>query len=264
MKKRTNTNRRNECVAFAVASLLLMLSVGCSKGNVQAAAPAMPPPLVTVVKATAQDVPQYLDEIGKNAAYESVTVMPQVAGRIVERHFKDGDPLRKGQLLFVIDPRPYKAAVDSAQASVAQAKAALDYDRIQFTRYADVIETRAVSKSDYDTKKNAVDVDQAKADAAEASLTTAKLNLEYCYIHSPIEGRAGARLVDVGNVVQANSTPLLSIQRVDPIYASFTVTERDLPQVQKGMSNGTLKAAVRLPSDAENAKIGRASCRERV
>jgi membrane fusion protein, multidrug efflux system len=258
MKKRINTNRRNECVAFAAVSLLLTLSVGCSKGNVQAASPATPAPLVTVVKATAQDVPQYLDEIGKNAAFESVTVTPQVAGRVVERYFKDGDPLRKGQLLFVIDPRPYQAAVDSAQASVAQAKAALDYDRIQFTRYAEVIETRAVSKSDYDTKKNAVDVDQAKADAAEASLTTAKLNLEYCYIHSPIEGRAGARLVDVGNVVQANSTPLLSIQRVDPIYASFTITERDLPQVQKGMSNGTLKAAVRLPSDAENAaRVGR-------
>src|SRR5690348_7009769 len=135
MEKRTNSNRPKECVALAVASLLLTLSVGCSKGNVQAAPPAIPPPLVTVVKATAQDVPQYLDEIGKNAAFESVTVTPQVGGRIVERHFKDGDPLPKGQLLFVIDPRPYKAAVDSAQASVAQAKAALDYDRIQFTRY---------------------------------------------------------------------------------------------------------------------------------
>jgi len=256
MKKRTNTNRRIEGVALA-ASLILTLSLGCSRGNVQAS-PAAIAPLVTVVKATVQDVPQYLDEIGKNTAFEAVTVTPQVAGRIVERHFKDGDALRKGQLLFVIDPRPYQAAVDLAQASVAQAKAALDYDRIQFTRYADVIETRAVSKSDYDTKKNALDVDQAKADAAEASLTTAKLNLEYCYIHSPIEGRAGARLVDVGNVVQANSTPLLSIQRIDPIYASFTVTEGDLPQVQKGMSNGTLKAAVRLPSDAENAaRVGR-------
>jgi membrane fusion protein, multidrug efflux system len=257
MKKRNNTNWRNECLVL-LAALLLSAAAGCGKGNAKDPPPAMPPPLVTVVNATSQDVPQYLDEIGKNAAFESVTVTPQVAGRIVERHFKDGDPLRKGQLLFVIDPRPYKASVDSAQASVAQAKAALDYDRIQFTRYADVIETRAVSKSDYDIKKNAVDVDQAKVDAAEASLTTAKLNLEYCYIHSPIEGRAGARLVDIGNVVQANSTALLSIQRIDPIYASFTVTERDLPQVQKGMSNGTLKAAVRLPSDAENAaKVGR-------
>jgi multidrug efflux system membrane fusion protein len=89
-------------------------------------------------------------------------------------------------------------------------------------------------------------------EAAEASLETAKLNLEYCYIHSPIDGRAGARLVDVGNVVQANASSLLSIQRLDPIYANFTITEADLPGVQREMSRGTLRAAVRLPSDPEN------------
>jgi len=244
---------RGKTLALAAAGLILSVAAGCGRGSVQGAPLPMPAPLVTVVNATVQDVPRYLDEIGKNAAFESVTVTPQVGGRVVERHFRDGDQLHKGQLLFVIDPRPYKAEVDSAQASLAQAKAALDYDKIQLTRYGEVVGTRAVSKSDYDTKKNAVDVDQAKTDAAEASLTTAKLNLEYCYIHSPIEGRAGARLVDVGNVVQANSTPLLSIQRIDPIYASFTVTERDLPQVQQGLSAGTLKAAVRLPSDSENA-----------
>jgi len=253
MKRRTDTTLHNRCLALAAAGLLLSAAVGCSKGNVQAATPASPPPLVTVVKATVQDVPRYLDEIGKNAVFESVTVTPQVAGRVIERHFRDGDPLHKGQLLFVIDPRPYQAEVDSAQALLAQAKAALEHDRIQFTRYADVIETRAVSRADYDTKKNAVAVGQAKVDAAEASLTTAKLNLEYCYIHSPIEGRAGARLVDVGNVVQANSASLLSIQRIDPIYATFTITERDLPQVQQGLAKGKLKAAVRLPSDPENA-----------
>ena len=256
MNIRTNSIFRYQYLGLAVIGLILSAALGCGRGTVQAAPPAMPPALVTVVKASAQDVPQYLDEIGKNAAFESVTVTPQVGGRVVERHFRDGDQLHKGQLLFVIDPRPFKAEVDSAQASLAQAKAALDYDLIQFARYGEVVGTRAVSKSDYDTKKNAVDVDWAKVDAAQASLTTAKLNLEYCYIHSPIEGRAGARLVDVGNVVQANSTPLLSIQRIDPIYASFTVTERDLPQVQQGLSGGTLKAAVRLPSDPEAAARG--------
>ena len=95
---------------------------------------------------------------------------------------------------------------------------------------------QAISQQDYDTKKNTVDVDQAQVEAAEAALETAKLNLEYCYIHSPIDGRAGARLVDVGNVVQANTTSLLSIQRLDPIYANFTITEGDLPEVQKQMS----------------------------
>jgi membrane fusion protein, multidrug efflux system len=159
--------------------------------------------------------------------------------------------------LFVIDPRPFKAQVDAAQASLAQAKAALDLAKIQFARDEEVIGTRAISKQDYDTKKNTVDVDQAQVEAAQAALETAQLNLEYCYIHSPIDGRAGARLVDVGNVVQANSTSLLSIQRLDPIYANFTVTESDLPGVQKQMGGG-LKADVRLPTDPEGTvRVGR-------
>jgi multidrug efflux system membrane fusion protein len=255
MEKSFTTTLR--ATGFASSALLLLLSAACSKGNVQAA-PAMPAPLVTVVNAAAQDVPKYLDEIGRNAALESVTVTPQVAGRIVERHFQDGEDLKKGQLLFVIDPRPFKAQVDSAQATLNQAKAALDFAKIQFARDQEVIGTNAISKQDFDTKKNAVDVDAAQVEAAQAALETAKLNLEYCYIHSPISGRAGARLVDVGNVVQGNSTALLSVQRLDPIYANFTVTESDLPEVQREMSRGTLRASVRLPSDLEkNAKSGR-------
>ncbi len=243
---------QNRRLALAGALLAMLATAACSKGTVQAA-PAMSMPLVTVVKATEQDVPRYLDEIGKSAAFEAVTVTPQVGGRIVERHFQDGENLAKGQLLFVIDPRPYQAQLDAAQASLAQARAALDLAKIQFSRDEEVIATHAISRQDYDTKKNAVDVDQAQVESAEASLETAKLNLEYCYIHSPINGRAGARLVDVGNVVQANSTSLLSIQRIDPIYAVFTITESDLPAVQKQMSSGTLKAAIRLPSETEKA-----------
>jgi multidrug efflux system membrane fusion protein len=252
MTVRTVVSFRKRQSASIAAALILLTTVACSRGKVQAA-PSMPPPLVTVVNATVQDVPRYLDEIGRNAAFESVAVTPQVGGAIVERHFQDGENLTKGQLLFVIDPRPYKAQLDSAQATLAQSKAALDLAKIQFARDEEVIGARAISKQDYDTKKNTVDVDQAQVDAAAAALETAKLNLEYCYIHSPIDGRAGARLVDVGNVVQANSTSLLSIQRLDPIYANFTVTESDLPGVQKQMASGLLKAAVRLPSDSENA-----------
>lgn len=248
---------RNQNLMLAATALALAATVACSKGNVQAA-PAMPPPLVAVVKATTQDVPRYLDEIGRNAAFEAVTVTPQVGGRIVERHFQDGDNVSKNELLFVIDPRPYQAQFDAAKAALAQAKAALDLAKIQFARDEEVIGEHAISKQDYDTKKNAVDVDQALVESAEAALETARLNLEYCYIHSPINGRAGARLVDVGNVVQANTTSLLSIQRVDPIYANFTITESDLPAVQKQMSSGGLKAAVRLPSDPEStARFGR-------
>jgi membrane fusion protein, multidrug efflux system len=251
---RTEVFFRNTKLTLAAAGLLA--AAACSRGNVQAAAPAMPPPLVTAIRATTEDVPRYLDEIGRNAAFEAVTVTPQVSGRIVERHFQDGENLRRGQLLFVIDPRPYKAQVDSAQAALAQAKAALDLAKIQFARDQEVIGSNAISKQDYDTKKNSVDVDEAQVEAAEAALETANINLEYCYIHSPIDGRAGARLVDVGNVVQPNTTSLLSIQRLDPIYANFTITEGDLPAVQKQMSSGRLKAEVRLPSDPENAVRG--------
>jgi membrane fusion protein, multidrug efflux system len=238
---------------------ILTLSVAlfcasCGRSNTHADnALTLPPPLVTVATATAQDVPKYLDEIGRNVAFESVSVTPQVAGQITERHFQDGDNLKKGQLLFVIDPRPYKAQLDAAKANLQQDNAALELAKIQFERDQELVGTRAISKQDYDTKKNAVDVIQAQIESAKAAIETAQINLDYCYIHSPIDGRAGARLVDVGNVVQANTTSLLSIQRLDPIYATFTITERDLPGVQKQMSLGMLKAMVRLPNDPDAA-----------
>lgn len=234
-----------------LCGVVLLATAGCRSDGKAQAAPAMPPPLVTVARASSQDVPIYLDEIGRNAAFESVTVTPQVGGRIIERHFQDGANLKKGALLFVIDPRPFKFQLDSSRASLAQQNAALELARIQFNRDAEIIETRAISKQDYDTKKNNVAVSEAQVQAAQASVENAQLNLEYCYIHSPIDGRAGSRLVDVGNVVQANTTALLSIQHIDPIYANFTITERDLPEVQKQMSHGGLRALVRVPSDSE-------------
>jgi membrane fusion protein, multidrug efflux system len=231
----------------------LPIVVGCNKQNAQAAGPQLPLPVVTVARATAHDVPVYLDEIGKSGAFESVTVTPQVAGRILERHFQDGAELKKDQLLFTVDPRPYQAQLDVASAELAQSKAALDLANTQLKMYASISDTRAVSQLDFETKKNTVALDEAQMQAAQAAVENAQLNLDYCYIHSPIDGRAGARLVDAGNVVQANTTGLLLIQRLDPIYADFTITERDIPEVQRQMSRGTLKTLVRLPSDPQNS-----------
>jgi membrane fusion protein, multidrug efflux system len=237
----------------------VVFASSCNRGKAQAAGPgALPPPLVTVVEASSKDVPRYLDEIGRNTAFESVNVMPQVSGRITERRFQDGDNLKKGQLLFVIDPSPFQAQLDSAKANLAQAEAALELAKVQFARDQELVDTRAISKQDYDTKKSTVDQSEAQVEAAKAAIETAQINLDYCYIHSPIDGRAGARLVDAGNIVQANTTALLSIQRVDPIYAVFTVAESDLPAVQKQMTHSTLKALVRLPSDTEeHARAGK-------
>jgi membrane fusion protein, multidrug efflux system len=237
----------------AVATLAILLATsGCSKKSTQAAGPPQFAPLVTVALATAHDVPVYLEEIGRSGAFESVTVTPQISGRITERHFQDGAELEKGQLLFTIDPRPYQAQLDSAQAQLAQSRAALDLAKTQLKMYDSIANTRAISQLDLETKKNTVAVDEAQVQTSEAAVENAKLNLEYCYIHSPIDGRAGMRLVDVGNVVQTNTTGLLLIQRLDPIYADFTITEADLPEVQRQFARGTLQALVRIPADPPN------------
>src|SRR5258708_8058992 len=179
---------------------LQIAASGCNRANPQASGPRLPPaPLVSVVKAQTQDVPVYLDEIGKSFAFESVTVTPQVGGRITQRQFQDGADLTKGQLLFVIDSRPYQAQLDSAKGALAQAKAALELAKVEFARSSELFGSKVTSKQDFDAKKSTVEVDQAQVDTAQAALRNAHLNLEYCYIHSPIQGRAGARLVDIGN-----------------------------------------------------------------
>ena len=181
--------------------VLQMAGSGCNRANPKAAGPQMPPPpLVSVAKAQARDVPVYLDEIGKNYAFESVTVTPQVGGRIMQRQFQDGADLTKGQLLFVIDPRPYQAQLDSAKGALAQAKAALELAKVEFARSTELFNSKVIAKQDYDIKKSTVEVDQAQVESAEAALETAQLNLEYCYIHSPIQGRAGARQIGRAHV----------------------------------------------------------------
>lgn len=210
----------------------------------------MPPPTVVAVEAKAQDVPMYLDEIGKATALEAVTITPRISGQVIAKQFEDGAEVKKGQVLFQIDPAPSQAALAVAQAEVARAKAAADFAQIELNRYTAVAGTQAISKSDLDTKRNAVDVANAQVASAEASVRTAQINLDYCTISSPIDGRAGSRMVDVGNVVKENETALLSVQKLDPIYADFTVNEQQLAAVRQNMANGALKTLVSLPTDA--------------
>jgi multidrug efflux system membrane fusion protein len=204
---------------------------------------------VTVATAVAQDVPLYLDEVGHTVAREVVSVQPEVSGKITEIHFEDGADLKKGDPLFTIDPRPFEAQLTAAEANVVQSKAALDFAKIQFARVQDLVESKAIARQDYDTRKNAVDVVQAQVQQNEAAVVSARLNLEYTSIKSPIDGRAGHRLVDTGNVVTANTTTLLSIERMDPIYADFTATESDFSEVQRNSAKRALRVEVRLPDE---------------
>jgi multidrug efflux system membrane fusion protein len=238
-----------------VVSVSLVIAAACKKQPAQLGFERPPAP-VTLAQAITRDVPLYLDQVGKVVAREMVNVQPQLAGRIMEVHFTDGADVRKGQLLFTIDPRPFQAQLAAALGNLAQSKAALDFARIQVDRASVLITTKAISQLEYDQRKNALAVAQAQVQQGQAAVETARLNLQYCEIRSPIDGRAGHRLVDPGNVVKENETVLLTIQRLDPIYADFTVTENDLTAVQRNMQRGTLQVEVRLPDEPDKPVAG--------
>jgi multidrug efflux system membrane fusion protein len=237
------------CWLSLLAAAGATATVSCKKQQAQSF--ERPPAAVTVAQAVAKDVPVYLDEVGKCVSREAVSITPQVSGKIMELHFTDGGDVKKGNLLFTIDPRPYEAALHSAEADLGRAKALLNFTKTQWSRVETLIQTKAVSQEEYDTRKNAVELAQEQVRQGNAAVETARLNLDYCTIRSPIDGRTGHRLVDVGNVVKANETTLLSIDRLDPIYADFTVPQNQLTSVQKNMKTGSLKVEVRLPDEPE-------------
>ena len=246
-----------------------------------------PPAPVVVSTAVSQDVSNYMDALGKIVAKETVSIQPQVSGRIVTIHFTDGANVRKGELLFTIDPRPFDANLKQAQANLAkdvaakkQAEANLarevareNWGLAQVNRYRTLVEQGVVAREQYEQIRVDYDTLKANTEAARAAVRSAdetikvdnaaidntKVQLSYCYIHSPIDGRAGQRLVDIGNVVNpggpSNSSSnsgisnnaLLVIERLDPIYADFTISQNKLSNVQEQMRAGTLLAEVRLP-----------------
>jgi multidrug efflux system membrane fusion protein len=231
------------------------LMEGCDRAPAQAGG-AMPPPMVTTAPVVERDVPEYLDEIGKTSASEVVNIVPQVSGKIIKRLFDDGTDLKTGQKLFLIDPRPYQAALDQASAMVEQYQAQWNNSKTNFSRIADELPSKAVSQQDYDNGKNTVDVAEANVKMGQAAVETARLNLEYCTITSPLDGRAGQRLVDVGNVVTANSGTLLVIEKLSPIYVDFTIPETELARVRKCLAQGPLKVSVQAPTDPNTSVTG--------
>ena len=221
------------------------------------AQPQRPPAPVSLATAVERDVPVYLDQIGKNVAPEVVTIQPQVSGRITAIHVKDGATVKRGDPLLTIDPRPYQAQLDSAQAQLARNVAELELARLEFGRVQALLRTDAISQQDHDARRSAVAVSEAQVRLSRAAVETAKLNLEYCFIRSPIDGRAGQRLVDLGNVVGPGpASALLVIQRLDPMYADFTIPENDLGSVQRAVEAGQARAEVRLPDEPDGPRAG--------
>src|SRR6058998_1393524 len=205
--------------------------------------PAQPPARPALVaKVVAKDVPVYLDEIGTCAAYETVQVQAQVSGQIIARDFQDGSDVKKGDLLFTIDPRPFQATLDQAKAQAA-------LDQMTLKRQEDLRSRKVISQQDYDTAV-------ANAQKSQAATEAAQVNLDWCYIKSPINGRVGLRNVDVGNLVGPSIPSLVTIQGLDPIYTDFTVAENDLPLVRKYLGGPNVKVQTYLADGSITPRMG--------
>ena len=193
-----------------------------------------PPPGIPVTAGTVaiEDVPVFLHGIGTVQAYNSVAIKSRVDGQIVKVEFKEGQDIKDGDLLFQIDPRPYQAALEQAQAAKQKDEAQLAGAKLDLERYSKLLGTGYQTRQSYDNQTALVAQLQAAIRGDEAQINTAKINLGYTDIRSPIDGRLGARLVDKGNIVHANdNTALVMITELKPIFVSFTLPQETLDDV---------------------------------
>jgi membrane fusion protein, multidrug efflux system len=205
-------------------------------------APKGPPAVPVTVAAVLQEtVPIRLQAVGNVEAFSTVALKARVDGQIVAVNFREGDPVKKGEILFRIDPRPYEAALRQAEANALRDAAARDQARSQDRRYQELLEKNFVSKEAYAQIRTNAETAAATARASQAALENARLNFEYCTIPSPLDGYVGKVLLQAGNMVRANdANPLVVINQVRPIYVNFAVPERNLPEVRKYRAAGPL------------------------
>jgi membrane fusion protein, multidrug efflux system len=191
----------------------------------QAAPPGSPPPTVTVSRPEQKLVENWSEFTGRTAAVNFVNVTPRVSGYIVDIPFKEGDLVHQGDLLFQIDPRPYQDAYDQAVGQLQRAQASQKLQDITFERQERLQSTGVIAKEDYDTALANKNTAAGDVIASQAAVNAAKLNLEFTHVTSPIDGRVSRQLVNIGNLVQADSTRLTTVVRIDPIYAYFSMDE---------------------------------------
>lgn len=205
---------------------LLAALAACNKNAAAPHAGMPPPPEVSVAAVVSKPVRQWDAFTGRVAATDSVEVRARVGGYIQRIAFKEGDEVKQDDLLFVIDPRPYKAALDSAAAQLDRARASAKLAQAQDQRAQSLIKTGAISRDDYDMRTASLGQANAEVRAAEAALATAKLNLEYTQVRSPIAGRVGRALLTLGNLAQADQSVLTSVVSQDPVYVYFQPDEQ--------------------------------------
>src|SRR5258705_1173976 len=223
-----------------IGALILWLA-GCN--NQQPAVQGPPPAEVTVSKTEQKEVVNWNEFTGRTAAVKLVTVTARVSGYIVDIPFREGDLVHKGDLLFQIDPRPYQHAYEQAVGQLQQAQANQQLQDATFARQQRLREMRVIASEDYDTALSNKNQATAQVIAAQAARDSVQLNLEFTHVTSPIGGRVSRQLVNIGNLVQADSTRLTTVVSIDPIYAYFSIDELAALTFQRLTREGKLASS---------------------
>ncbi|BAU50319.1 RND transporter MFP subunit [Sulfurifustis variabilis] len=253
---------RTALLAAAIASA--MLAVACQPSGTAVAKTAPPAPTVSVAEVVQREVVDWEDYTGRLEAVKRVEVRPRVSGYVLGVHFTEGAEVRKGQLLFQIDPRPFQAEVDQARAELERARSQQVKAKGDLARGERLLAARAISREEYDQRTAASREADAAVRAADAALEAAALNLEFTRITAPIAGRVSRAQVVEGNLVaggSASAAPLTTIVSLDPIYAYFDIDERAFlrhaAQARNGAANGGLPVALGLGNEAGHPHEGR-------
>ena len=212
---------------------------------------------VSVAAAEVRDIPVYLEGLGNVQAYYTVTVHSRVDGQLMQVNFREGQQVRKGEELALIDPRPYDVQLAQAEATKFKDQANLENAQRDLQRYADLYKQGVIAQQQYNTQQSVVAQQEGLVRADDAQINNAKLNLVYCHIKSPIDGRIGLRLVDPGNMVHASDqNGLLVITQLQPIAVLFTLPEDNLPMVMQHMKSGRLEVQAWNRDDSQQIATG--------
>ena len=249
LRSHSNPNVLRAAVAGWLGAGLILL-VGCSSrnGRPQAASPMEIPVPVTIATATQKTMPVQVQAIGNVEAYSTVSVRAQAPGEIERAFFKEGQDVKKGDTLFTLDRRPYEAVLQQLEANLARDQAQLENAKAQAERNARLFQAGIISKDQYETFRTNADALAASVRADEAGIEKAKVDLDYCTVASPLDGRTGSLLVHPGNVIKENDTVLVVINQIHPIYVTFSLPEQYLSEIRKRREEGPLKVEATIPN----------------
>lgn len=261
MRSHVRCNPLNSLVFLGLISVLFGSLWGCSSARTKSAqAASAGPPAIPVAVSPVQkrDFPVYLTGLGTVQASNTVSLKSRVDGQIVQIAFKEGQYVKQGELLLVIDPRPYQVQLEQSEAALARDQANLKNAQLDYERYQGLFKEGVISQQQYNAQQSLVGQLEGTIKADQAAIDNAKLQLVYTRVTAPVNGRIGLRLVDIGNMVHATDTnPLLVVTQLQPIAVVFTLPEDNLPTVAQHMRNSTLTVEAYSRDDSTKLATGK-------